>query len=123
MGSQAFLAETVETENKNRCVTEAMHVLRSLCTATPPLKKIRKTSEESLGKINKRDLELLRNRSVHRFYHLKELIALEQVKTSVVKKKKEQSSLAKANWPGVVNFSSIQMSLVMSMLFTLYFQQ
>ena len=26
--SQAFLAETVETGNKNRCVTEAMHVLR-----------------------------------------------------------------------------------------------
>ena len=39
------------------------------------------------------------------------------------KKKKEQSSLAKANWSGVVNFSCSQMSLVMSMLFTLYFQQ
>ena len=25
---QAFLAETVETGNNNRCVTEAMHVLR-----------------------------------------------------------------------------------------------
>ena len=39
------------------------------------------------------------------------------------KKKEEQSSLAKANWSGVVNFSCIQMSLVMSMLFTSYFQQ
>ena len=26
--SQAFLEETVETGNKNRCVTEATHVLR-----------------------------------------------------------------------------------------------
>ena len=124
MGSQAFLAETVETENKNRCVTEAMHILRSLCTAAPPLKKIGKTREESLGKINKCDLEIFRNGSVHEFYRLKELITLEQVNTSVVKKKKkEQSSLAKANWSGVVNFSCSQMSLVMSMLFTLYFQQ
>ena len=40
--------------------------------------------EESLGKINKCDLELFRNGSVHEFYLLKELITLEQVNTSVV---------------------------------------
>ena len=73
--------------NKNRCVTEAMHVLCSLCTATPPLKKIRKTSEESLGKINKCDLELFRDGSVQEFYRLKDLITLEQANTSVVKKR------------------------------------
>ena len=28
LGTQAFLAEIVETGNKNRCVTEATHVLR-----------------------------------------------------------------------------------------------
>ena len=28
LGSQAFLAETVKTGNKNRCVTEATHVWR-----------------------------------------------------------------------------------------------
>ena len=39
--------------------------------------------EESLGKINKCDLELFRNGSVHEFYCLKELIKLEQVNTSV----------------------------------------
>ena len=38
--------------------------------------------EESLGKINKCDLELFQNRSVHEFYHLKELITLEQVNFS-----------------------------------------
>ena len=61
--------------------------------------------EESLGKINKCDLELFRNGSVHEFYRLKEfyynfclkefyynfclkeLITLEQVNTSVVGKK------------------------------------
>ena len=64
-----------------------MHVLRSLCTATPPLKKIRKTSEESLGKINKCDLEIFQNGLVHEFYRLKELITLEEVNSSVVEKK------------------------------------
>ena len=66
--------------------------------------------EESLRKSNKCDLELFRKGSVHECEHF-----------SGQKKKKEQSSLAKANWSGVVNFSCIQMSLVMSMLFTLYF--
>jgi len=56
--------ETVETGNKNRCMTEA------------------------LPKINKCALELFRNKSVHEFYRLKELITLEQANTSVVEKKK-----------------------------------
>ena len=69
--------------------------------------------EESLEKINKCDLELFRNGSVHEFYRLKELIKLEQVNTS----EKKESSLAKANWSGVVYFYCVQMSLVMSMRF------
>ena len=44
--------------------------------------------EESLGKINKYYLELLGNGSVHEFYPLKEMLTLEQVNTSVVKKGK-----------------------------------
>ena len=44
--------------------------------------------EESLGKVNAKDLELFRNMLVHDFYHSKVLITLEQVNTSVVKKKK-----------------------------------
>ena len=44
--------------------------------------------EESLGKINKCDLELFRNGSVFEFYRMKELITLEQVNTSVVGKKR-----------------------------------
>ena len=35
--------------------------------------------EESLGKVNAKDLELFRNRSVHEFYCLKVLITLEKV--------------------------------------------
>ena len=61
---------TVETGNKNRCVTE----LRIFC-------------EESFGKINKCDLQLFQNGSVHEFYRLKELITLEEVNTAVVGKK------------------------------------
>ena len=40
--------------------------------------------EESLGKVNAKDLELFQNRLVHKFYCLKVLITLEQV----VEKKK-----------------------------------
>ena len=40
--------------------------------------------EESLGKVNAKDLELFHNRLVHEFYCLKVLITLEQV----VEKKK-----------------------------------
>ena len=53
---------TVETGNKNRCVTEAKHILRR--------------AEERLN------LELFRNVSVHEFYRLKALITLEQVNTT-----------------------------------------
>ena len=49
--------ETVETGNKNRCVTEATHVL------------LRKP----IGKNNKCDFRAFPElRSVHEFYHLKE---------------------------------------------------
>ena len=62
---QAFLAETVETGDKNRCVTEATHILR------------------------KKLLELFRHVSVHEFYRLKALIALEQVDTTEWSKRNE----------------------------------
>ena len=39
----------------------------------------------------KSHIELFRNVSVHEFYRLKALITLEQMITSVVEKKKEQS--------------------------------
>ena len=79
--------------------------------------------KESLGKVNKCDLELFRNGSVHEFFRLKEfyynfrlkeLITLEQVNTSVVEKK---DSLAKTNWSGVANFYRMQMNLLMSLRF------
>ena len=52
------------------------------------LLKPRMFCEESLGKVNAKDLELFWNMLVHDFYRLKVLITLEQVNTSVVKKKK-----------------------------------
>ena len=67
--------------------------------------------EESLRKINKCDLELFRNGSVHEFYRLKELITLEQVNTSVVEK------TILINWSSVVNFYRMQMNLLMSLRF------
>ena len=39
--------------------------------------------EESLGKIDAKDVEIFRKGSVHKFYRLKALNALEQVNTSV----------------------------------------
>jgi len=65
--SQAFLAKTVETRNKNRDVSQC-HAL--FC-------------EDSLGKIDAKDVEPFRNGLVHKFYHLKALITLAQVNTSV----------------------------------------
>ena len=44
--------------------------------------------EESLGKINTKDVGLFLNGSVHEFYRLKALISLEQIYTLVVEKKK-----------------------------------
>ena len=41
------------------------------------------TCEESLGKIDAKDVEFFRNGSVHKFYLSKALITLEQVNTSV----------------------------------------
>ena len=55
--------ETVETGDKNHCVIEATHVLQRL------------------------NLELFRNVSVHEFYRLKALITLEQVNTTEWSKK------------------------------------
>ena len=43
---------------------------------------------ESLGKVYAKDLELFQNRLVHEFYRLKVFVTLEQLNTSVVKKKK-----------------------------------
>ena len=62
---QAFLAETVETGNKNRWVTEATHVLR------------------------KKAFRAFLNVSVHEFYRLKALIALEQMNTTEWSKRNE----------------------------------
>ena len=50
--------------------------------------------EESLGKVNAKDLELFRNRLVHEFYCLKVLITLEQV----VKKKKNLNEQNLDQW-------------------------
>ena len=60
--------------------------------------------EESLRKINAKDLELSRNGSVHQFCRLKVLIALEQLNASVVVKKRnlyEQNFDGETNWSGV----------------------
>ena len=43
---------------------------------------------ERLQNINAKDVKLFRNGTVHDFYRLKALIALEQVITSVVEEKK-----------------------------------
>ena len=51
--SQAFLKETVETGDKNRDVTDDIFRAPYMFY------------EESLGKINAKDVELFRNRSVH----------------------------------------------------------
>ena len=55
---------------------------------------------------------------VYEYYRLKMLITLEQVNTSVVEKKKnlyEKNFDGEANRSGVVNFHSMQMSVVISM--------
>ena len=63
--------------------------------------------EQSLVKRNAKDVEIFRNGAVNEFYRLNALITLEQVKTSVVGKKKnlnEKNFDGEANWSGVVNF-------------------
>ena len=63
------------------------------------------------SKIDEKDVELLRNGSVHEFYHLKALITLEQVTTSEAEKKKnlsEQNYDGEGNWSDVVNFHCMQ---------------
>ena len=64
--SQAFLAKTMETRDRN-CDRSEHHALF--------LKK---------GKIDTKDVKLFWNRWVHKFYRLKALITLEQVNTSVI---------------------------------------
>ena len=64
--------------------------------------------EESLGKVNAKDLELFRNRLVHEFYCLKVVITLEQVWSSkrriLMSKTLINGADGEANWSGVVNF-------------------
>ena len=93
---QAFLAETVETETKNRCVIEARHVA--------------KKAQERLN------LELFRNVSVHEFYRLKALITLEQVNTTEWSKK-IRILISKTAMVGCCKLSLYANGLVMSMRF------
>ena len=65
--SQVFLAETGETGDKNR---DMSHHHAIFC-------------EESLRKIDAKDVELFQNGSVYEFCCLKALITLEQMNTSV----------------------------------------
>ena len=60
----------------------------TIIAASQTFRAPRMFREENLGKIKAKDVELIRNGSVHEFYRLKALITLEQVNTSVVKKKK-----------------------------------
>lgn len=65
--SQAFLAKTVETRNKNHHVSQRDALF----------------CEDSLGKIDVKDVEPFQNGSVHKFYRLQALITLAQVNASV----------------------------------------
>ena len=67
------IAETMETGDITNC--SKTQEPRMFC-------------EESLGKVNAKDLELFRNSLVHEFYCLKVLITLQRV----VKKKKNPNS-------------------------------
>lgn len=85
---EAFQAETVESGDKHRYVSHSLLPCR--LRDLQQKKFFRKRCifcEVSFGKINAKDVELFRDRSVHEFYHLKALITLEQVNTSVVEKK------------------------------------
>ena len=73
--SQAFLAEAMETGDKNR---DRQHI-QSVCIIC----------EESLGKVNAKDVKLFQKGSLHKPYCLKAVITLKQVNTSVVKKNEE----------------------------------
>ena len=95
---QAFLAETVETGNKNRCVIEATHVCK-----------------ENLGNIKFRAFP---KRVVNEFYLLKALITLEQVNTTMwYKKKKRRILISNTTMVGCCKLSCMQMALVMSVQF------
>ena len=71
-----FLAETVETGDKNRDVTD--NIFRAPCMFC----------DESLGKICAKDVKLFRKGSVREFCSLKALITEKQVNTAMVEKNK-----------------------------------
>ena len=87
---EALQAETVESGDKHRDVTDSLlpRRIRDLQQKTFFRKRCI-FCEVSFGKINAKDVELFRNGSVHEFYHLKALINLELVNSSVVEKKKD----------------------------------
>ena len=60
----------------------------TIIAASPTFRAPSMFREESLGKIKAKDVELIRNGSVHEFYRLKALSTLEQVNTSVVEKRR-----------------------------------
>ena len=63
--------------------------------------------EESLGKVNAKDLELFWNRLVHKLYCLKVLITLEQAvkkRRILMSKTSIKGADGVADWLGVVNF-------------------
>ena len=73
------------------------------------------------SKIDEKDVELLRNGSVHKLYHLKALITVEKVTTSVAEKKKnlsDQNYDGEGNWSGVVNFHCMQIESCGNLRFT-----
>ena len=96
--SQAFLAKTVKTGDKNRGVTEAMHRIES-CERS-------RAFPERVGP---------------RILSLQNVDYLGTSDYFSSRKKKnnlnEQNFDGGANWSGVVNFHCMQMSLVMSMRF------
>ena len=107
--TQAFLAETVETRNKNGDVTENIQCIKNF--PQRPACFVKKALEAKY-------VELFGNESVYEYYRLKVLITLEEVNISVVEKKQnlyEKNFNDEANPSGVVNFHSMQMSFAISM--------
>ena len=89
--------ETMETGDRN-CGRSQHHVL--FC-------------EESLGKIDEKDVKLFWNGWFHEFDHLKALITLED-RSEYCSDNFDGEAI---NWSGVVNFHCMQMSFVVSMWF------
>ena len=89
--SQAFSLETVETADKIRDVSQRHDLF----------------CEESLEKIDVKEIELFRNGSVH--------VSVDYLGT--IEYFRENFDGEAANWSGVVNFHCMQLSLGMSMRF------